>query len=246
MTRRGWSVRLRRGIEWNTFTILARCPRSNALGVAIATYSLAVGSTCPAIKSGVGAMASQAYGDPRLRPLIMSLLESGSSPDEALSNVRDTDPHTDYRQIGIVDHRGRSAVYTGGKARHWAGHLVGEGWVVMGNSLVGKRVIEAMAHTFELRETENLEDRLLSVLESGGEAGGQPQGQRSAVLTVYREESYPWVDLRVDAHEEPVRELRRIYELYKPMIPYYYYMRPRDPENLPTQDEWLRQQRQDH
>jgi uncharacterized Ntn-hydrolase superfamily protein len=153
--------------------------------------------------------------------MIMSLLEAGSSPDEALSNVHDIDPHMDYRQIGIVDYKGRTAVYTGGKARLWAGHLVGEGWVVMGNSLVGRGVIEAMAHTFELRETEDLEARLLSSLESGGEAGGQPQGQRSAVLAVYREESYPWVDLRVDAHEEPIRELRRIYDLYKPMIHYY-------------------------
>jgi len=233
---------LRKGVEWNTFTILARCPHSDAIGVAIATYSLAVGGTCQAITSGVGVVASQAYGDPRLRPLIMSSLKAGSSPDDVLSNVRDADPHKIFRQIGIVDDKGRTAVCTGVKARPWAGHLVGQGWIVMGNSLVGEAVIEAMAHTFELGQADHLEDRLLSALEAGGEAGGQPQGQRSAVLSVYREESYPWVDLRVDAHEKPIEELRRIYELYKPMVPYYYYMRPKEPETLPTQDEWLRQQ----
>ncbi|RUA31229.1 MAG: hypothetical protein DSY78_06910, partial [Chloroflexi bacterium] len=85
-----------------------------------------------------------------------------------------------------------------------------------------------------------LEERLLRSIEAGRDAGGQPEGQRSAALIVYRvEESYPWMDLRVDAHDEPVGELRRVYELYQPMADYYYYLRPQDPANTPTQQEWV-------
>ena len=184
-------------------------------------------------------MASQAYGDPRLRPIAMKHLTEGASASEALQRIRVIDPHTDYRQIGIVDGEGRVAVHTGPKARDWAGHIVGREHVAMGNALIGEEVVRAMATAFERSATQDLEERLMGALEAGRDAGGQPQGQRSAVLIVFREENYPWLDLRVDAHSEPVGELRRIYEVYKPMIPYYYYMRPMDPETLPTQEEWL-------
>ena len=100
-----------------------------------------------------------------------------------------------------------------------------------------------MARTFESSETEDLEERMLRAVEAGRDAGGQPEGQRSAALIVYRDESYPWMDLRVDAHQEPVGELRRVYEVYRTMAPYYYYLRPKDPANTPTQQEWLEEQR---
>lgn len=232
-------MKLYLGLETNTFTILAQCPRTSALGVAIATYSLAVGGTCPAVESQVGVMASQAYGDPRLRPIVMKHLNNGLSPGEALERVHDIDPYIDYRQVGIVDGKGRIGVHTGLKARDWAGHVMGGAHVVMGNALLGAKVVRDMSSAFKLSHTQALEERLMVALEAGRDAGGQPQGQRSAVLIVFREENYPWVDLRVDMHKEPVGELRRIYEVYKSMIPYYYYMRPRDPQNLPTQDEWL-------
>jgi len=231
------------GPETNTFTILARCPQRGALGTAIATYSLAVGGTCQAIKSGVGVMASQAFGDPRLRPLAMGMLEAGLDAYDTLERVKRKDPYIEYRQIGIVDSMGRVAAHTGPKARPWHGHMVGRGYVVMGNALVGGQVLEAMSKAYEASELEELEERLLRALEAGRDAGGQPQGQRSSVLVAHREESYPWMDLRVDAHSEPVGELRRVYETYKPMATYYYEMRPKDPAHLPTQDEWLARQK---
>ena len=231
--------KIRLGVERHTFTILAKCPYTGALGVAIATYSLGVGGYCPAINPQAGVLASQAFADPRLRPIGMQILESGSSADQALKGMQDADSYADYRQIGIVDAQGDVAAYTGPKARDWAGHETGEGYVAMGNVMVGPQVVDAMARTFESTETEGLEDRLLHSIEAGRDAGGQPEGQRSAALIVYRvEESYPWMDLRVDAHDEPVGELRRVYELYQPMADYYYYLRPQDPANTPTQQEW--------
>jgi uncharacterized Ntn-hydrolase superfamily protein len=231
---------IRLGVERHTFTILAKCPRTGALGIAIATYSLGVGGYCPAINPQAGVLASQAFADPRLRPIGMKILESGSSAEQALKGMQDADSYADYRQIGIVDAKGGVAAYTGPKARDWAGHETGVGYVAMGNVMVGPKVVDAMARTFEAKETEDLEERLLLSIEAGRDAGGQPEGQRSAALIVYRlEESYPWMDLRVDAHDEPVGELRRVYGLYQPMADYYYYLRPQDPANTPTQQEWV-------
>ena len=231
---------IRLGVERHTFTILAKCPRTGALGIAMATYSLGVGGYCPAINPQAGVLASQAFADPRLRPIGIQILESGSSAAQALKGMQDADPYIDYRQIGIVDAQGEVAARTGPKARAWAGHETGEAYVAMGNVLVGPQVVDALARTFESTETEALEERLLRAVEAGRDAGGQPEGQRSAALIVYRvEESYPWMDLRVDAHDEPVGELRRVYELYRPMADYYYYLRPQDPANTPTQQEWI-------
>ena len=231
---------IRLGAERHTFTILAKCPRTGALGIAMATYSLGVGGYCPAINPQAGVLASQAFADPRLRPIGMQILESGSSAEQALIGMQGADPYVDYRQIGIVDCQGGVVAYTGSKARTWAGHETGMGYVAMGNVLTGSQVVDAMARTFESKEKEDLEVRLLRAVEAGRDAGGQPEGQRSAALIVYRvEELYPWMDLRVDAHDEPVGELRRVYELYQPMADYYYYLRPQDPANTPTQQEWL-------
>ena len=231
------------GIERHTFTILARCPRTGVLGISMATYSLGVGGYCPSISAGVGVLSSQALADPRLRPVGMKILEAGSSAEQALKGMQDSDQYTDYRQIGIVDAQGRLAVHTGPKTWDWSGHKTGQEYIAMGNRLSGPQVIDAMVRAFESSDADDLEERLLLSVEAGRDAGGQLQGQRSAALIVYHEETYPWMDLRVDAHEEPVAELRRVYEVYSPMAPYYYDLRPKDPANTPSQEEWLESQR---
>ncbi len=235
-------MELRLGVERHTFTILARCPRTGALGIGIATYSLGVGGYCPAISPGVGVLSSQAFADPRLRPIGMQKLESGGSAGDALKAMQESDSYIEYRQIGIVDAQGTVAVHTGPSARSWAGHQTGDGWVAMGNVLAGPQVVDAMARTFQSSSDVALEERLLRSVEAGRDAGGQPEGQRSAALIVYHDESYPWMDLRVDAHDEPVGELRRVYHVYSPMASYYYDLRPKDPRNTPTQQEWVAEQ----
>ena len=218
---------------------MARCRSTGAIGIGIATYSLGVGGYCPAISPTGGVLSSQAFADPRLRPIGMERLEAGGSAKQALEAMQLADGYIEFRQIGIVDTNGNVAVHTGVKARSWAGHQTGDGWVAMGNVLAGSEVVDSMARSFEASIDRPLEDRLISSVEAGRDAGGQPEGQRSAALIVYHDESYPWMDLRVDAHEEPVAELRRVYGLYSPMASYYYDLRPKDPRNTPTQQEWI-------
>ena len=110
--------------------------------------------------------------------------------------------------------------------------------VVIGNRLSNDKVAQAMADGFENAKGE-LAHRLLASLEAGRDAGGQVAGQYSTALQVHHERSYAWVDLRVDEHDEPIAELRRLYTLYKPLIPYYN-ERPANP-SLPRDDDWRKQ-----
>ena len=113
----------------------------------------------------------------------------------------------------IVDAKGRKAAFTGRKTVGWKGHYIGENYVAAGNMLTGKEVIQAMAEAFEESEAEKLAERLLMALEAGQEAGGDKRGKTSAALKVYNENG-ELIDLRVDFHEDPIKELIKIFKVY--------------------------------
>jgi len=225
------------GPLFHTFSITARCPRTGRLGVGLATHAIAVASRCPQVKPHVGAVASQAHTDPRLGQTAIRLLETGFSAEKVLAELVESDPHIQHRQLAVVDRDGRSAAFTGSANGPWAGHRTAPGVVAMGNALVGEGVVRAMMDAFVRTDGEDLEERLLRAVEAGRDAGGQPNGQRSSGLLVYASEPYPWVDLRVDEHTEPVGELRRIFELYKPLREFFR-VRAAHPD-IGGEDEWL-------
>ncbi len=212
----------------DTFTIVARCERTGMLGIGLTTREMAIGSRCPYGKARVGAVATQASTDPRLGHLALKLLGMGYSAPKALKELVDSDPHIERRQLGVVDKDGNSAAYTGSNLKDWAGHIIKKNYVAMGNSLVGEKTITAMADAFEASPEESLDESLMLAIEAGRDAGGQHGGQVSAALLVYDWQVFPRIDLRVDHHDEPVGELRRLLELYRPLIPYYQ-QRPSDP-----------------
>jgi uncharacterized Ntn-hydrolase superfamily protein len=217
------------GFEVNTFSIVARCERTGMLGVCQATHAYAVGARCPWVRAGVGAVATQAITDPRLGRLALNLLDLGYSAPRALAEVAASDPHFAHRQVGIVDRDGQSAAQTGSANKDWAGHVTRKNFVAMGNFLISARTVEAMAESFEKTPDLELDERLLRAVEAGRDAGGQHKGQRSAALVVHYREVFPWVDLRVDAHDEPVGELRRIFALFQG-VKEYMTLRVPDPE----------------
>ena len=231
-----------------TYTVLGRCPRTGQLGVGIATFSLAVGGYCPFIKSDLAAVSSQASADPRLGLTAMRLLEGGSPVADVIDELRAQDPYFEYRQVGIVDREGLAAVHTGAQTLSWTGHVTGGGYAAMGNNLDSERVVEAMAKTFEETIDLDLEDRLLTSLESGRDAGGQQAGypdwanqDRSAALIVFEREDYALMDLRVDSHVAAIQELRRLRDEYKPYVPWYYRLRVDRPDTAPRHTEFLAQ-----
>jgi uncharacterized Ntn-hydrolase superfamily protein len=224
-------------VQGDTFTCVARCGETRMLGVAQATSSIAVASRCPMAKARVGALAVQACPDPRLRLLGMKLLEIGYSASKVVKELRASDPYAEYRQFGVVDKDGNSAAFTGKDNLQWAGHIANKDYVAMGNFLKGEKTVAAMAESFEASRGKALEERLMRAIEAGEAAGGQRTRTFSAVIMVYDWEIFSRVDLRVDHHPEPIRELRRILEVYKPLIDYYA-LRPVRGTNL-SPYEWM-------
>lgn len=196
-----------------TFSISARCARTGMLGVAVSTAVPAVGGICPFIKPGVGAISTQSWVNPYLGIDGLALLESGMDAQATLDKLLSDDPGRDVRQIGIVDAKGGTAVHTGSACVDWAGHIIGDGFTVQGNMLVGAATVAKMAEAAEATAGLSLPERLMLVLEAGQAAGGDKRGRQSAALKVYNTEQFPWLDLRVDEHRNPVSELRRVFEV---------------------------------
>lgn len=198
-----------------TFSITAKCERTGQFGIAVSTKVPAVGSICPYMKAGVGAIASQSFVNPYIGINGLKYLEKGLSAEAVKERILSEDVQSEIRQFAIVDKDGETAAYTGGKCVDWHGHIEGDQFVAAGNMLVGEETIQDMARAFEETKELKLSERLLRALEAGQEAGGDKRGRQSAALKVVSTESYPLVDLRVDEHEDPVKELRRVYEVAK-------------------------------
>jgi uncharacterized Ntn-hydrolase superfamily protein len=203
-----------------TYSIAACDLEAGQWGVATQSKFLAVGSVVPWAEPHVGAIATQAYANPRYGPEGLALLGAGASAEETVAKLTAADEGRDHRQVGVVDAKGGSATFTGAECYEWAGGLNGPCYAAQGNILVGAATVQALASTFEATAGRPLSERLLECLAAAQEAGGDRRGQQSAaLLVVEREGGYAHlsdvlVDLRVDDHERPVGELQRIYRLH--------------------------------
>lgn len=193
-----------------TFSIVARCPRTGALGVAVSSAVPAVGAVCPYLRANVGAVSTQSWVNPYLAIDALDLLAQGMDADQVLHDVLKSDGAAATRQIGLVDGKGHAASWTGSACTEWAGQRDGVGYAIQGNMLVGAETLDAMVVAFEKAFGLDLAERLMRSLEAGDRAGGDSRGRQSAALKVVQEEAYAIVDVRVDEHPDPVTELRRV------------------------------------
>ena len=202
-----------------TYSIAACDLEAGQWGVATQSKFLAVGSVVPWAEPQVGAIATQAYANPRYGPEGLALLREGLSVEEVVERLTSADEGRDQRQLGIVDGKGRSATFTGAECLEWAGGRTGPGYAAQGNILVSAETVDAIAASFE-SSSGPLAERLLDCLDAAQSAGGDRRGQQSAALLVvekdggYANLSDTIVELRVEDHERPLDELRRIYGLH--------------------------------
>jgi uncharacterized Ntn-hydrolase superfamily protein len=208
-------------MTYGTYSIAACDLDAGQWGVATQSKFLAVGSVVTWAEPQVGAVATQAYVNPRYGPEGLALLREGLSAEEAVGRLTSADDGREHRQLGIVDAQGRAATYTGSECHDWAGGRTGEGYAAQGNILVSGETVDALAETFEATAGRPLAERLLNCLDAAQAAGGDSRGQQSAALLVvekdggYANLSDVLVDLRVDDHPRPLEELRRIYGLHQ-------------------------------
>ena len=204
-----------------TYSIAACDLEAGQWGVAVQSKFLSVGSVVPWAEPGVGAIATQAYANPRYGPNGLALLREGKSAQEAVDELTAADDGREQRQLGIVDGKGQAATYTGGECYDWAGGRTGDGYAAQGNILVSAETVDALVETFEGSGGKPLAERLLDCLAAAQAAGGDKRGHQSAsLLIVERDGGYAQlsdivVDLRVEDHERPIEELTRIYRLHQ-------------------------------
>ena len=185
---------------------------------------LAVGCIVPWAEPLVGAVATQSHANPRYGPDGLALLRDGLPPDQVVARLTESDEGRSERQLGMVDRQGRSASYTGGGCKAWAGHRTGACYAAQGNILVSGDTVDALADTFEATTNRPLAERLLDCLDAAQSAGGDSRGQQSAaILVVGPEQGYAglsdvFVDLRVDDHERPLEELRRLFGIHQELF----------------------------
>jgi uncharacterized Ntn-hydrolase superfamily protein len=217
----------------STYSIAACDLDRGQWGVATQSKFLAVGSVVPWAEPGVGAVATQAYANPRYGPDGLALLRQGLSAEEVVGRLTEADDGRNERQLGVVDAQGRGATYTGSACLDWAGGRVGNGYAAQGNILVSGDTVEALAGSFEASEG-SLAERLIEALAAAQAAGGDKRGQQSAALIVVERDggyaglSDVLVDLRVDDHEAPIEDLRRLYGLHQQLF------------GKTPRDQWLR------
>jgi len=204
----------------STYSIAACDLERGQWGVATQSKFLAVGSIVPWAEPGTGAVATQAYANPRYGPDGLDLLRAGMTAGDAVARLTAADGGRAQRQLGVVDAGGRSATYSGPECLEWAGGLAGPCFAAQGNLLVSAETVEALAEAFESSARAPLAERLLGCLAAAQAAGGDRRGQQSAALLVvernggYAGLSDAVVDLRVDDHPTPIAELERLYEMH--------------------------------
>ena len=203
----------------STFSIVARDPEHDAVGVAVQSKFVSVGSVVPFAAADAGAIATQSFANVAYGPKGLDLLRDGYEADTVIERLTQADDEAPSRQLGIVGSDGSVAAFTGDECLDHASDRQGENYTVQGNILEGRETIDAMAEAFESTDG-GLPERLLAALFAGNEAGGDKRGEQSAAMYVVKPEggydggNDRWIDLRVDDHEHPIEELERVFRIY--------------------------------
>jgi len=204
----------------STYSVVARDPVTGRLGVAVESHWFSVGPTVPWARGGVGAVATQSFVRIDYGPEGLALMQQGIAAPEALRRLVEQDDARDVRQVAMIDTGGRVAAHTGARCIQAAGHHVGDNYSVQANLMIDVGVVPAMARAYEA-STGDLAERMLAALEAAQDAGGDIRGKQSAAILIVEgtRSDRPWKDivmeLRIEDHLEPVKELRRLVDLWR-------------------------------
>lgn len=200
-----------------TFSMVGRCARTGMLGAIVTTSSIAVGSRCAFASAGLGAALTQHTTDPRLGPLMLEQLRRNYTVEQAIGAAVGGTPHSDVRQLAVIDAQGRTASYSGASVKPERADAHGRDCVALANIVRSQRIPSAMVQAFEMNPAAPLAARLIDALAAGDAAGGEFKPLVSAGLIVAYRETFPYVDLRVDSDADPIGTLRRLWREYEPL-----------------------------
>jgi len=190
--------------------------QNRKIGIGVASGSIAVGSRVPHIEYPYCGVVSQGYTNPALGPIIANLIKQGYEARLALKEALRLDTNPKARQIAILTMSLDKAIYTGTQVPSNKGEYMDKDFVIVAN-LVREGVIENMIRS--VASEDELSVRLYKTLLAGHMAGGDLRGDKSAALLIYGTTPFsPYynkiLDLRIDYSGNPLRDLRKLLELY--------------------------------
>lgn len=203
----------------HTYSIVARDEKTGEMAVGVQSHWFSVGSSVPWAEAGVGAIATQSFIEKSYGPKALALLKTGMSAEQVLAKLLAEDAGREVRQVAIIDTKGNVATHTGKNCIQFASHIKGMNYSVQSNMMLGDKVNDYMCAAFEKTAGKPVAERVLLALEAAQEAGGDIRGmQAAAIVVVPGKTTEPWlnktVDIRVDDAKEPLKELRRLYQVH--------------------------------
>lgn len=204
----------------HTYSIVARDPDTGEMGVAVQSHWFSVGSIVAWGEAGVGVIATQSFVNVSFGPRGLALLKRDKTAQQVVEALIASDEGRDVRQLAVLSANGSVDAYTGKNCIPDAGHYVGENFSVQANLMLNDKVWSAMTEAFESTEGP-LAERMIAALEAAQEVGGDIRGKQSASILIVRGESTGnvWedrlVDLRVEDHKHPVKELKRLLKVHR-------------------------------
>tara|TARA_Y100000741_G_scaffold257020_1_gene198169 strand:- start:832 stop:1509 length:678 start_codon:yes stop_codon:yes gene_type:complete len=217
-----------------TFSLIARCEKTNMFGTVISSSSISVASRCPWVRAGTGAAATQNVTDPSLGNLMLDYLEQGMSPQDVINKIKNEKTNIDYRQLLLIDSSGKTFSYSGNKILGTHGVAEGTNCIAAGNMLKSKDIPSAMVDSFKNNSNLFFPERLMLSLKAGLTAGGEEGSIHSAGIKVVDDTAWPLIDLRIDwSDNDPIEELYKLWKAYEPQMNDYK-SRALDPTKAPS------------
>ncbi len=205
----------------HTFSIVARDEVTGEMAVGVQSHWFSVGTAVSWGEAGVGVVATQSFVNKSYGIKGLELIKKGKTAPVALQELLEADAGREVRQVAMIDVNGNVNAYTGKNCIDHAGNIVGKNYSVQSNMMLNDKVNKAMATAFENSTGKPLAERVLLALEAAEKAGGDIRGKQSAAILVVAGKStgQPWnerlIDLRVDDHNAPLKEMSRLLKLYR-------------------------------
>ncbi|MFX1391124.1 MAG: DUF1028 domain-containing protein [Promethearchaeota archaeon] len=205
----------------HTYSIVARDPQTEELGVGVQSHWFSVGNVVSWGEAGIGVVATQSLVNKSFGLRGLDLLKKGKTPKEAIDILLSDDEGREVRQVSILDTQGRIATHTGIKCIKEAGHIIGKNFSVQANMMISDQVWSAMAEAFEKNQDLSLPEKIVKCLEAAENAGGDIRGKQSAALLIVAGKTPenkwedPTMDLRVEDHKEPLKEIKRLVKVWR-------------------------------
>ncbi|MCH4822310.1 DUF1028 domain-containing protein [Gramella lutea] len=205
----------------HTYSIVARDTITGEMAVGVQSHWFSVGSIVSWGKAGVGVVATQSFVNPAYGPEGLELMSQGVSAERALTQLIEKDEGRAFRQVAFLDAQGNVSGYTGENCVEAAEDLQGKNFSVQANMMLNDKVVPAMAEAFVRFSDYPLAERVVEALKAAQAAGGDIRGKQSAALVVVGSErtEKSWenkkIDLRVDDHETPIKELSRLLKVHR-------------------------------